>query len=166
MSRGLGDVYKRQGEPCVNCGNGSIEDDGNFINEQCDDGNHDEGDGCSSSCQLEPGALCNVPGEACVLCGDGDVAAGESCDDGNPYDRDGCSSSCATEAGWSCPGSGGACYKCGNAVREAGTPEACDDGNTADGDGCSATCTVESGYVCVELPGKLRSTCDTCGNGR
>ena len=33
----------------ADCGNGTVEGD-----EECDDGNTEDGDGCSSSCQKEP----------------------------------------------------------------------------------------------------------------
>ena len=31
------------------------------LNEQCDDGNINDGDGCSSSCKIEPGSYCTAP---------------------------------------------------------------------------------------------------------
>mmetsp|Transcript_7472 Transcript_7472/g.6764 ORF Transcript_7472/g.6764 Transcript_7472/m.6764 type:complete len:133 (-) Transcript_7472:2415-2813(-) len=37
-----------------------------------------------------------------VICGDGEVDAGEVCDDANTVDGDGCSSSCQQETGWTC----------------------------------------------------------------
>ncbi len=157
------------GQPCVNCGNGTIEDQGAFIKEQCDDGNNLADDGCDSACQLEVGATCLTAGQACTICGDGIVSAGagEACDDDNRLDSDGCSSTCQIEAGWSCPANGGKCWKCGNAVLETGTAEQCDDGNTTAGDGCNATCQEEGGpWTCIELPGKVRTTCDRCGNGQ
>ena len=57
--------------------------------EQCDDGNSDNSDACTSSCMK-------------AVCGDGvlreDLSAGvtgsESCDDGNDFDGDSCLSSC------------------------------------------------------------------------
>lgn len=57
--------------------------------EQCDDGDEDDGNACSSAC--EP-----------ATCGDGVVwiESGvdfEQCDDGNAVDGDGCSSDCAQE---------------------------------------------------------------------
>jgi cysteine-rich repeat protein len=61
------------------CGNGLLE-----RGEQCDDGNRVNGDGCSSTCNLE-------------LCGNGIVDLGEQCDDGNRLNGDGCSSTCSIE---------------------------------------------------------------------
>ena len=111
------------------CGNGIMED-----GEQCDDGNTDDGDGCS--------ALCVIEEEPEPICGNGIVEDGEECDDGNTTDGDGCSSLCLTEevalediTPLSTP-------VCGNGVVEDG--EECDDGNIIDGDGCSAICTIET----------------------
>jgi len=69
------------------CGDGIFHPDNN---EQCDDGNTVEGDGCSSSCQIE------VPPPRC---GDGIFHPdnNEQCDDGNNNDGDGCSSICQVE---------------------------------------------------------------------
>ncbi|MDD9936751.1 MAG: DUF4215 domain-containing protein [Myxococcales bacterium] len=57
----------------VSCGNGSIEG-----SEQCDDGGTLGGDGCDSTCRLEP------------VCGNGHLEGSEECDDGNTIDGDGC----------------------------------------------------------------------------
>ena len=124
------------------CGDGVL-----HFEEQCDDGNLDDGDGCSATCVIEfcgDGILqsssetCddgnNMDGDGCAgncgsdeSCGNGvlDSAAGEACDDGNATDGDGCQANCALPS-------------CGDGVLDAG--EVCDDGNTAGGDGCSATC--------------------------
>lgn len=65
------------------CGNGQVES-----GEQCDDGNTQSGDGCSSTCQFE---------QQEPMCGNGAVEFGEQCDDGNTVNNDGCSSTCQTE---------------------------------------------------------------------
>ncbi len=149
------------------CGNGRIDP-----RESCDDGDTEDGDGCSSACVLE---ATTVPS-----CGDGIVEIGEQCDppssasadfgeagDGNTDDNDGCSSSCRLEFDI-LPG-------CGNKILEPGeecdeglengttsspctlfcglanvcsngfldSGEECDDGNTQDRDGCSSSCTIE-----------------------
>ncbi len=96
------------------CGDG-VQDTG----ETCDDGNVANGDGCDSTCQIEP------------VCGDGVVEGSEQCDDGaNNSDvlPDACRTDC-TSAG------------CGDGVQDTG--EACDDGNTQNGDGCSSVCQLE-----------------------
>ena len=55
------------------------------LSEQCDDGNLEDGDGCSAACQLEPlGADC----------GDGAQDPLEVCDDGNSDNSDSCNPTC------------------------------------------------------------------------
>jgi cysteine-rich repeat protein len=102
------------------CGNGIVEE-----GEDCDDGNNINGDGCSSTCQLE-----HVPS----VCGDGVVEGIEECDDGNTISGDGCSSTCQLEL----PG-------CGNGIVEEG--EECDDGNNINGDGCTSSCLDECFHI-------------------
>lgn len=82
--------------------------------EECDDGNLENGDGCSSTCMLES------------ACGDGVVDAGEGCDDGNVVGGDGCAADCSKVE------------TCGDGVTDQG--EACDDGNLDAGDGCRPDC--------------------------
>ncbi|MCB9682868.1 MAG: DUF4215 domain-containing protein [Alphaproteobacteria bacterium] len=105
------------------------------VSEDCDDGNTDDEDGCSSTCQDE-------------VCGDGIVQAalGEACDDGNTANGDGCTATCVAEG-------------CGDGVRQAGLGEQCDDGNLVDGDGCSSACLDEFCGDGVVQPG-LGETCD------
>jgi cysteine-rich repeat protein len=55
--------------------------------EECDDGNHSGGDGCTASCRIED-----------PVCGDGTRDGSEGCDDGNLVDGDGCSSVCLIES--------------------------------------------------------------------
>jgi cysteine-rich repeat protein len=126
------------------CGNGHVDP-----GEQCDDGNNENGDGCSSSCQRE--------------CGNGQLDPGEQCDDGNKINGDGCDNNCKVSG-------------CGNGVVDPG--EQCDDGNTVSGDGCSATCqsecgdgTVQPGEQCDDGNKVNGDGCDNnckftgCGNG-
>jgi uncharacterized protein (TIGR03382 family) len=81
------------------------------VNEQCDDGNSEPGDGCSERCAIEDGWLCELPGEACVRprCGDGKVEGAETCDDGDTGGGDGCSEACKREPGWVCKEAGRPC---------------------------------------------------------
>jgi cysteine-rich repeat protein len=94
--------------------------------EACDDGNSDDYDGCTNTCQL-------------ARCGDGllrtDLAAEhsdyEACDDGNSVDTDACLNVCTLA-------------RCGDGVlRELGADEPnegseeCDDGNEVSNDGCA-----------------------------
>ena len=64
------------------CGDGNVDP-----GEECDDGNTFDGDGCSSSCEVE------------TFCGDGVLDPEEQCDDGNTFDGDGCSGECTIEFG-------------------------------------------------------------------
>lgn len=66
------------------CGDGVLAQD-----EQCDDGDLDDGDSCTAACRL-------------AVCGDGAAWAEsgvdfEQCDDGNRSDGDGCSANCRFE---------------------------------------------------------------------
>jgi large repetitive protein len=123
--------------PCVDrrvCGNAIL-----TLDEECDDGNITSGDGCSESCQIEPGWRCRVPGRGCVpICGDGQMVGWETCDDGNTVDGDGCAHNCLVEPCWDC--SNGACTyeSCGDGGQD--TDEAglfrCGDGILSPGEGC------------------------------
>jgi len=62
------------------CGN-NVLDEG----EECDDGNNDDGDGCSAICQTE---------EVEPVCGNDILEGNEQCDDGNLVNGDGCSNQC------------------------------------------------------------------------
>ncbi len=145
-------------------GDGKLDIDGN---EECDDGNTNDGDGCSSKGSIEPGYICPTPSKRCIAatCGDGIVAYGEMCDDGNSTDGDGCSARCKLETGYACPTPGSACHKsaCGDGKVEG--YEVCDDGNTAAGDGCAADClSFEQGYRCNAAGGACEKT--ECGDGK
>ena len=96
------------------CGDGVRQNSGMDLergtadDEECDDGNRDDGDGCSNQC--------TVP-----VCGNGAVEGGEECDDGNESNLDACLNTCVLPV-------------CGNADIEGS--EECDDGNSKNGDGC------------------------------
>ncbi|MDQ3366848.1 MAG: DUF4215 domain-containing protein [Myxococcota bacterium] len=62
------------------CGDGFV-----APSEGCDDSNTTDGDGCSSTCQLE------------LVCGNGVLQTGEQCDDANTSNNDGCSMACVIE---------------------------------------------------------------------
>ncbi len=137
------------------CGDGIIQS----ANEQCDDGNEDDGDGCSSSCKIEPNFTCITQDGKSVckslLCGNGkiDEDTAETCDDGNRNNGDGCSMICLVEHTFRCTtdentGTSKCESTCGDGIVDKDTGEACDDGNTNDGDGCSSQCTLDPGYVC------------------
>ncbi|MCB9655936.1 MAG: DUF4215 domain-containing protein, partial [Deltaproteobacteria bacterium] len=105
--------------PTAVCGNGTVDPE-----EMCDDGNTDDGDGCS--------AVCTIEAKPEPVCGNGEIEGDETCDDGNAQNGDGCSADCAIEP----PPE----PSCGNGEVEG--DEACDDGNEQDGDGCEHDCTL------------------------
>lgn len=111
------------------CGDGEVSED-----EICDDGNNEDGDGCSAEC---------VPEQVSENCGNGVVDPLETCDDGNTANGDGCSATCDLES-------------CGNGVVDPG--EDCDDGNDINLDGCPNDCTkAKCGNGVIEAP---YETCD------
>ena len=128
--------------------------------EACDDGNRDDGDGCSSSCNIEacgdgfvdPAEACDdgdrVGGDGCSSdcalerCGDGALDSGEECDDGRNDAGDGCDPMCRREV-------------CGNGRVDRG--EGCDDGNVLGGDGCDAACRPE---ICGDGQRAVGEGCD------
>src|SRR5690349_14068219 len=84
--------------------------------EECDDGDNENGDGCSAICLNELG-----------VCGDAVADLGEECDDGNESDSDACRIGCALNV-------------CGDGVIYIGV-EQCDDGSEPRaGVGCGANC--------------------------
>lgn len=104
--------------------------------ELCDDGNIQDGDGCSATCQtesqepaepvcgnsvLEEGEDCDGNSQTCVISGyNGTKSCSQTCDSWN---------SCQTNE------------YCGDNIKNGF--EQCDDGNTQNGDGCSSICQVE-----------------------
>ncbi len=116
------------GTPSVctpNCGNGVIN-----AGEQCDQGagNQANGDGCSSTCQVEIGYLCaGTPSVCNGTCGNGIVEGTDQCDQGggNVANGDGCSSTCQIEPNFQCTGTPSACIP---------FETTCGDGNDNDGD--------------------------------
>lgn len=135
-------------------GTGIIATCGNFLREtgeSCDDGNREDGDGCSATCTSAP------------VCGNNIEEEGEECDDGDRTPRDGCDENCQDEgivdlcgngdvdaADEECDDGNGAsddsCIFCLEAICGDGylwaDVETCDDSNTMDGDDCPANCGV------------------------
>lgn len=111
------------------CGDGFASRD---AGEQCDDGNDDDDDGCTSDCLL----TCSGDDE----CDDGLLCNGEeTCN----TDRGFCSFGVNASDGTTCPDGEcifGACedIECGNGI--VNTDEDCDDGNAVNGDGCENDC--------------------------
>ncbi len=113
----------------VECGDGE-----RARTEECDDGDKQDGDGCSSLCEVEDGFRCSASG-CRAICGDGQILGDEECDDGDPDNfeapksLDGCSSSCRLEPNFDCTGEPSSCIStiiCGNGVIDPG--EVCDPG--------------------------------------
>ena len=111
------------------CGDGTRN-----IDEDCDDGNTNNGDGCSAQCQDETK---NPDGSDTAVCGNGKKESGEACDDGNHEDGDGCSADCK-HADYTDDPSDEPTSTCGDGIIEG--DEVCDDGNQENGDTCSADC--------------------------
>jgi cysteine-rich repeat protein len=131
----------------VLCGNGA--DDG----EACDDGDREDNDGCSASCQVEAGWNCTAPPSTCFpICGDGLKLSVESCETGGFAD----SPSCDYDHG-SGPQACTAVV-CGDGYHNTASSEECDDGNLVDTDACTTNCTLAAcgdGHVWVG-----HETCD------
>jgi cysteine-rich repeat protein len=110
--------------------------------ESCDDGNTVSGDGCSASCDVEPGYLCMEPNTPCRAprCGDGIVDYFYPGTDTGVGGAAGSTGSAS--AGFGGEGGAGGSFAAGGSAGFGGV-EQCDDGNTESGDGCSATCQVE-----------------------
>ena len=135
----------------VKCGDGVL---GGI--EQCDPPN--VGRGCSATCRLEPGYVCDAP------------PRGSGSQPSRPPVTRPCAAtatrrarrrattatpSTATAARRAARSSRTAARArapstCGDGVKLA--PEACDDGNTQDGDGCSHDCKLEAGFTCTDAP--------------
>jgi len=135
------------------CGNAHLDP-----GEACDDGNTNDGDGCSHDCLSDE------------TCGNHivDLARGEVCDDGNTRSGDGCSADCLSDE------------TCGNKIVDTAVGEVCDDGNDIIGDGCSHNCRSlevcgngirDPGEACDLIPqdlSKCSADCKStlqCGNG-
>lgn len=79
--------------PAAVCGDGVIAGA-----EGCDDDETVAGDGCSPTCGIEPGWVCQgAPSSCASVCGDGMITGSEACDDGNLVSFDGCSATCTAE---------------------------------------------------------------------
>lgn len=132
--------------------------------ETCDDGNTMSGDGCSATCQQEPGYTCAGAGQ----CVDIDECAEmtDNCPAGTNCKNTPGSFTCECGPGQAWDGM--KCVDgCGDGDLQA--PEVCDDGNITQGDGCDANCQKEPGYFCMgEGPGscvdidECKTMTDTC----
>ncbi len=122
--------------------------------ENCDDGNTNPNDGCSSSCDLE-------------VCGDGIVQGSETCDDGNTLGGDGCSKFCAIEECYQNSGLGSivpasANTACGNAG------DVCDGAGSCVTPACSSNSDCTDPGACNDAacvnPGEFNAQCGSTAN--
>ena len=118
-------------QPDAICGDGIQEGE-----EECDDGNNENGDGCTGYCTLE--------GD--VRCGNGILDLGEECDDGNNVDGDGCTSTCQIERP----------ETCGDGAID--PEEECDGNDLGD-----ATCENQGDFVGGNLECTIYCTLDVSG---
>ena len=159
-----------------NCGDGIKF---NSVSTYCDDGNVNNGDGCSSTWYKEIGWIWSggslTAKDTCIeVCGDGMKFNSLStyCDDGNSFNGDGCSLSWDVESGWKWTG-GNASTKdiwsdlWGDGIRFNSYSTYWDDGNKINGDGWSSVWSVETGFTWT---GGSTSSADTwteaCGDGK
>ena len=149
--------------------------------EGCDDNNTVAGDGCDSSCAVEPGYACSggsfTSADTCAtVCGDGLRVGGEVCDDGNNVALDGCAADClSVEDGFTCSGGSSntsdACVGCDATCATCGGPDPTDCVSCASShpfldaatSSCVADCTPLGKYAhangtCVACDG----ACGTC----
>ena len=95
-----------EGSPsvCYQCGDGIIDP-----TEECDDGDHFSGNGCSDDCKIEETYTCSGEPSVCYACGNlsFEPANGEECDttpNVNPFptnDPEGCLN-CVIQEGYLC----------------------------------------------------------------
>jgi cysteine-rich repeat protein len=154
--------------------------------EACDDGNNNNGDGCSSTCTAESAFFC-VDGAVtggikstctacmsfCLTCTATTTCS--TCQTDYAYTNNACvidctpislCSTCDYPGFLNClscstgyyPNSNECQPRCGDNILA--SPEACDDGNTNNNDGCSSSCVLEAGFLCTN--GATSTTCVPC----
>ena len=145
------------------CGDGK--NNSNDQNEW-DDGNNNDGDGCSSQCKVELGFKCVhtsfTPDVCTEICGDGRRISLTGCDDGNAQNGDGWNSNCQIESGFNWSGGSSikrdTCFeKWGDGKNYGGLEW--DDSNNVNGDGWSSVCEYETWY---EWKGGTSTSPDVC----
>lgn len=128
------------------CGNGSLGD-----GEDCDDGNNNSNDGCSSAC-LHTGSKASIAS----VCGNAVLEPGETCEKNSINDPTfpaGCDAQMCLHTGTGLCDNDPATPNvncCSNSTIDAG--EDCDDGNKDAGDGCSLTCRLEGSSAAYADP--------------
>ena len=139
--------------------------------EECDDGNTSNLDGCSSTCAVETGWVCDEdePSNCAGICGDGIRVSDEACDDGDKDDNEGCLDDCSGAiSGWTCTGgtisTPDVCQTtCGDSILVPGQ-EQCENDETVLTDGCDASCNTITGWNCTGMV--VDASCqEICGDG-
>jgi cysteine-rich repeat protein len=124
--------------------------------EECDDGNHVDGDGCDNDCKFS----C-VSTDSTRDCTPADACAGQgTCQDSTHT----CKPGTPVANGMACPQKpssyckDGTCNApvCGNGIVEPG--EQCDDGNQVNGDGCDTNCK----FSCVDPTTDCKTAAPAC----
>lgn len=152
-----------QDSQVVVCGDGLLSE-----LEACDDGNLLEEDGCSPTCELEPGWQCTGEPSVCThVCGNGAIDDGEECDGALLNGAD-----CTTVAGGYTGGTlvctaecqlditGCVLSTCGNGTIDPPSEE-CDDGNPSNEDSCLNNCRLN---VCGDgFVNPAQEECDDSG---
>ncbi|MRG96160.1 DUF4215 domain-containing protein [Polyangium spumosum] len=136
-------------EPLVVCGNGVLE-----MGEACDDGNTTPGDGCSITCELEPGYTCEVSGMPCVDLDECSLELANCHDDARCENTPG-SFTCTCNPGYE--GDGVTCADIDECTQ--GTDD-CDEDATCTNTPGSFTCTCNAGFE-----GNGVSCASLCGDG-
>jgi cysteine-rich repeat protein len=135
------------------CGDGIVDS-----NEDCDDGDNDNGDGCSSTCAVETGWTCPSGSNCNAVCGDGVIISGiEACDNGgsNTCDCPWNASETTCNVCCACTVQTSPTRFCGDGVLQSNDEE-CDSGDSTHGAGNSDT-----------TPDACRTNCSNpkCGDG-
>jgi cysteine-rich repeat protein len=154
--------------------------------EGCDDGNLQDGDGCSATCNIVAGWCCidrktcvvadsSAPGNTCLVCTPATsntawTAAGPiACDDGSFCNgADTCSAgACSVHAGRTCGGGTPYCSEAAGACVECLSDVTCNDGNACTTDACSGgscshvsnTASCDDGLFCNGADACSAGTC-------
>jgi cysteine-rich repeat protein len=134
--------------------------------EECDDGDNDNGNGCSFNCTIEFAYQCNQTSSGRSVCTRNQCQDGivfnpeEECDDGNNMEGDGCNQACTIEVGFNCSTalSGlSVCFSlCSNGIVDSPV-EDCDNGlaTMSNIDGCNdTTCAILNLWICESTIGE------------
>lgn len=129
---GCGEAGQCSGEPpycdSPGCGEGEGGEGGGGVSHFCGDGVVDPGEDCDDGDADDTNACTSLCKHA--VCGDGFVGPAEGCDDGDLVDEDECTNQCALAS-------------CGDGQLQVGV-EDCDDGDADDSDACLSTCVFAS----------------------